>query len=102
MAHTLTITPAVVLGGTSYVESVFTVTDGATTISEKHYFFSANLCSAIYDPVNDNIGVINLGTAHQVTVSNGDYSVLKIGATTYANVQLFVAGFVADIAQYTT
>lgn len=98
----LTITAASLIGGASFVESVFTVTNGATTISERHYLFSANLCSAIYDASNPNIGVLNLGTSHQVTISNGDYSTLKIGTTTYASVELLIAAYIADIAQFTT
>lgn len=102
MANTLSISAASLVGGTSFIESVFTVTSGATTISEKHFLFSANLFSSVYDPSNPNIGILNLGLSHQVTISNGDYSTLIFGGTTYASVELIIAAYISDLAQYTT
>lgn len=102
MANTLSISKATLVGGSSFVNSVFTVTSGATTISERNYLFSANLFSAIYDPTNPNIGLFNLGQSHSENISNGDYNVLMFDGVVYANIQLLVAAYVSDIAAYTT
>jgi len=101
MANTLTVSRATLVGGSSFVEYIFTATDGATTISDKHYFFSANNFSAVYYDNNPNIGILHLGI-HQVTLSNGDYSTLIFDGANYASIDLLVVAFVADIAQYTT
>jgi hypothetical protein len=100
MANTITISPALQIGGNYFVETVITVTDGATTISDKHYFYSANTVSAVYYDDNPDIGIIHMGN-HQVTLSNGDYSTLIWNGNTYASIDLLVAAFIADVAQYT-
>lgn len=102
MAKALTIYKAVLLGGTSFVQYRFVVTEGATTLKDEYYNFSANMFSCVYDNEAPNMAVLHLGLNHTYTLSNGLYATITFDGTPYSDEVSLTAAFVNDIAAYTT
>jgi len=103
MANTLTIAAPSALGGSaSFVALRFTVTNGATTISDTYYNFHANHFSTVYDNSSPNVAVLQLGENHVFTMSNGDYGAIIYDGSTQSSVVASAASVVSAIAPFTT
>lgn len=103
MANTLTIAaPSSIGGSASFIALRFTVTSGATTISDTYYNFHANNFSAVYDNSSPNVAVLQLGEHHVLTMSNGDYSTIVYDGSTQATIIAAAVSIVAAIAPFTT
>ena len=103
MANTLTIAaPSNIGGSTSYLELRFTVTSGATTISDTYYYFHANDFGSVYDTSSPNMAVLQLGANHVFTMTNGDYGSIIYGGVAQTNVVAAALSIVTAIAPFTT
>lgn len=103
MANTLTIAaPSSIGGSASFIALRFTVTSGATTISDTYYNFHANDFSTVYDTSSPNVAVMQFGGNHVFTMSNGDYSTIIYAGTPQANIITAASSIVNDVAVFTT
>ena len=103
MANTLTIAaPSSIGGSASFITLRFTVTSGATTISDTYYNFHANDFSNVYDFSTPNVAVLHLGSSHVFTMSNGDYSTIVYDGSTQATIATAAAAVVSGVASFTT
>ena len=103
MANTLTIAaPSSIGGSASFIALRFTVTNGATTISDTYYNFHANDFSTVYDNSSPNVAVMQLGSNHVFTMSNGDYGTIIYAGSTQATIVAAASAVVSAVAAFTT